>query len=350
MPALAEAEVFNQPLYQFETPEEFVGLDIASMSEEAAERIKGVAVLTPVLNSQALSSEYATVVIKDETQQLGRCFKPRGALNTVAAYNEAGLTDFETASGGSFAIGARIAISRYGGSLEAVVPEGTSPCRQTAIRSQGVELIEYGENFDAAYRLAKERSEEYGRTFLHPFANPRTIAGQGTIGLELADQVPDMTHLVLPIGGGSLLSGVASVIRKRLPDVQIVAAQVERCTAYVDSLKTGSPQRATDVDTRFSGLAVCQTHPLTLALGSQLVDQVVVVGSHYAYETIDLYRRHEHTLLEESGVVGPAAARYLASLAVNEGSKIVTVATGGNPSSVLEGYAAAVARRRADQR
>jgi threonine dehydratase len=208
----------------------------------------------------------------------------------------------------------------------------------------------HGRNFNAAHEYAKTRARELDRTYLHPFANPWTIAGQATIGRELVEQAPDMTTLVLPVGGGSLLAGAASVVRQHLPDVRIVAAQVERCTAYVDSLRMARRQVATDVDTRFGGLAVSRTNPLTLALGSRLVDQVIVLDSRLVYETVDIYKEHEGVLLDETGATGVAATRYLASLATNGDEKFVTVATGANPDPDLKNYAAAVARRLAYER
>jgi threonine dehydratase len=185
--------------------------------------------------------------------------------------------------------------------------------------------------------------------FLHPFG-PDSIAGAASIGHELADEMPDMTHLVLPVGGGSLLPGAASVVKERLPGVQVVAVQVERCTAYIDSLIAGSPRMADNVDTRFSGIAVGQTQPLNLALGSPLIDQAVVLDPRYAYETVHLYKGETGTLLEDSAAVSLGAVRYLASLPAYQGAKFVTVASGGNPDDLIERYAAAVARRAQENR
>jgi threonine dehydratase len=350
MNTLADATMFQGPFHEFSIPRPYSEVDIPEMSEVAAMRIADIAVQTPVFQSQTLSSDHAPVYVKDESKQLGRCFKPRGAFSAIAANHDNGSTNFETASGGSFAIGAAIAAKHYGCFVEAVVPETTPMQRQATIRIYGANLQVHGEDFQAAQQHAQNRADRYERTYLHPFADVWAIAGQATIGSELAEQVADMTHLVLPVGGGSLLTGVASVIRKHRPNVQIIAAQVAQCTAFVDSLKTGKVQEARELDTRFSGLAVSKTHPLTLGLGSRLIDQVVVVSAPFVYETLDLYREHEGVLLEESGAVGPAAARYLASLATSKDAKIVTVATGANPSQHLQAYAAAVARRRAYER
>ncbi len=341
-------EVFESTdINRFPVPEHALTVDFMGQSQAAADLMVGTLVRrTGLVNSAALSNE-GQVRIKDETVHRGSSFKTRNAINGAVHYVRQGDHQFITASAGSFGIGLAEALSHWGHDLEVVVPACTNQAKTHAIESLGADVVVHGETVDEALSHAVERAKQTSARFVHPFANIYSIAGASTIAWELLEDAPNMTHVVLPFGGGSIAAGVGTVIKQLRPDVEVVVAQVAKNTAFVDSVLTGVPQTSNDLDTRFGGIAVKSTHPLTLGLGSQAVDRVLKLPARYIYETLHNLKPRDELgkVLEEAGVCSPAGARFLAEQTDNRGAEIVAIATGANPGPVVNSYSKAIAQR-----
>ena len=199
-----------------------------------------------------MSIGHTEVLVKDESVQPGGSFKDRGAGNAVLYHFEHGEDNFVTASAGNHGRG----VARAATQSTVVVPSSASDEKKNAIKNLGAELVVHGGNFDEALNRGLEISKENKGVFVHPYKNTLEIAGQATIALEILDQSPDVTHVVLPVGGGGLLAGVASVIKEHKENIQVVAAQVAGNRAYIDSLNAGRPLQNQPIDTKFEGIAV----------------------------------------------------------------------------------------------
>jgi threonine dehydratase len=251
------------------------------------------------------------------------------------------------ATRGNHGIGTAVAGQHYGMRVTATMSKSASSEKKQLIRSHGGEVVECQGGLEDTVAESLRLCEEAGGRFVHPYANSLVIAGQATMGLELLDQVPDLTHLVLPVGGGGLYVGVASVIRERLKGrgVTLVAAQVAGCDAFVRSLNNGKPERLEYVDSRFEGVAVGTAHPLLLEAAKPLVDHTIVVQPDEVYRTIYDFRRETGELWEAAGGVAATAARKLVAELCDPGAQVIAVASGANPTAALPGYLDAKARR-----
>ena len=333
---------------RFEAGEQITPAMIAGLAEEAVERLDGFVHETPLLSSEALSSGEAQIFVKDETQQPGGSFKDRGAGNAVLYHADEGEQMVVTASAGNHGKGVARAAKERGMDATVVVPNTASQEKKKGIEKLLGEVLVHGSNFnealDYSLRLAESLS---GSAHVHPYADRLVMAGQASLGLELLRQTPDMTHLVLPVGGGGMLAGVGSVIKHHRKDVEVIAAQVTGNSAFVDSLEVGKPLQGRPIISHFEGIAVGNVHPITFDLARQVVDRTVVVDPELVDQTMYDYRKEHDTLLERAGAVSPAAARHLALTAfAGEEVKIVAVASGANPPQVLSKWLSARARRR----
>lgn len=311
---------------------------IADMAGTAAERISDLVSETPLYTSEALSQGQVQSELKDETTQPGGSFKDRGSGNFVAYYTENGEVFFVTTSAGNHGRGVARAAMELGASAEIVLPKSASAEKRRGISSTGARLTIFGDSFDEALEYGIALAKDSGGRFVHPYADPLVIAGQATIGLELLRQTPDMTHVVLPVGGGGMLAGVASVIKEHKENVEVVAVQVEGNSAFVDSLEAGRPLQGQPVDPKLEGIAVGSVHPLNFDMARLLVDRTVVVDQKTLYQTIrDLYAE-TGKLLETAGAVSPAGAKLLAGTALRGvDARVVAIASGANaPKGLAE--------------
>lgn len=312
---------------------------INSLAIEASERIADFVEISPVLESRL------GVFVKNETIQPGRSFKDRGAGNAVLFHANNGEDLVVTASAGNHGLGVARAAAEQDIESVVVVSKSATDEKKSKIKGRGAELVEYGHAFDEALEYGLNLAKERSGKFVHPFADELVIAGQATIGLELIEQEPDMTHLVLPVGGGGLLAGVASVIKQHRKDVVIVAAQVVRNTGYVDSLKSKEALQNCPVDIRFEGIAVGNINPITFDLAKIAVDKTLVLETDEIYRSAYDFRRENGVLLESAGAVGLAGAKRLSRTLRDEDARIVTVATGANPPKSFGPYIDARNRR-----
>jgi threonine dehydratase len=322
------------------------GFDAVAAARQAQDRLKGRIAVTPLIRSETLSYGDNTVLIKRADELPGGNFKFLSASNAVAEEAEAGHDQYAFATAGSYGIGVGHATEVYGGSPTAFVPAGSNPDKWDLMRELGVEVVEQGSNFDESNEYAARFAEEQGSTYLHPFASAANLAGTGVLGLELAGQSEDMTHVVLQYGGGSLAGGVGSVLKGLRPDVHLERVQVPGCTPFVDSVRTGEDQESADQSShimpsyfaRLGGVGVGKTHPLTLGVGSQAADGVGVVRNRGVYATMHDVREEHGVLPEFAAAVGLEGARQLARTRGIEGATIVAVLTGNHPDAYRAGY------------
>ena len=330
---------------EYTPTDQMTGSSIVTAANEASQRIADHAVVTPVYESPRLSTGLATVWIKDESCQPSHAFKDRGALNAVTFHAMNGVELVVAGSAGNHGKGlARAARLNMIDAL-VVVGESSTQEKRDSITAFGAEIMVKGRTFDEALEYARSACRARNGRFVHPFADSLVIAGQATIGLELLHQSLDMTHLVLPVGGGGLLAGVASVVKQTRPEVRVVAAQAAGCDAFVHSLNTGRPVYGRDVDSRFEGTAVGTIDDLTFEIGRRVVDETMLVEPIKVDKAIYDLLAETGTLLERAGGVGPAAARQLADRLASTDAQIVTIASGANPPSAMAGYIDSKARR-----
>lgn len=343
-------------LHTFPIGPDLEDLDFVRLAEAARARFLGGLAVTPLEHSPLLSQGSNQVYVKRLDRLPGANFKYLSAMTAVANLLDSDHMEFTLATAGSYGIGVGHAVRTYGGNATAFVPEGGSPAKQTMMRQMGVDVREYGRNFDEAMDKARSYAAAKGIRLLHPFADVSNFAGTGIVGLELLEQAPDMTHLVTPFGGGSLACGVGGVIKQQWPDVRLVVAQSSGCDPFIRSVRSGQPEEVPDMlrfgksfFSRLGGVGVGKTDPMTLGLASRLVDETGRVGIDDVYGTMHDFE-HAHGVLPEAAAAhGLEEARRLARDPSLEDATIVVPLTGANPDQYREGYLEAMSRRRANK-
>ena len=296
---------------------------------EAAARLDGVLQPTPVESSRALSEIVgAEVVLKCENLQRTGSFKLRGAYNRIAQ-----LSDDERsrgvvcASAGNHAQGVALAARLQGVDAVVFMPAQAPLPKVDATTGYGATVRLEGESFDEALHAAQAHAEESGRVFIHPFDHADIIAGQGTLGLELLDQVDGMHTVIVPIGGGGLISGTAVALRAARPDLRIIGVQAAGSASMPASLHEGRPTSLPSVDTIADGIAVKRPGELTLAHVRELVDEVVTVDDDQLARAVVLLLERAKLVVEPSGAAAVAA---LLAERVDAHDTTVAVLSGGN--------------------
>ena len=298
---------------------------------------------TPVLPSATLSDRAggANVLLKAESLQRTGSFKIRGALNKLAAVGESCSRGVVCGSAGNHAQALAFAAQARGVPCEVFMPAEASIGKTEAAQALGATVRLAGASVDDCVAAARERAAETGMVFVHPFDDPDVVAGQGTLGLELLDDVPDLAKVVVPIGGGGLGSGVAIAVKSARPGVEVVGVQAETVAPYPASLRAGEPIDAGQALTIADGIAVKRPGDLTLGLIGEWVDDVVVVAEDDIAEAMVMLMEKAKLVVEGAGAVGVAALLSGATNAASEGSTVV-ILSGGN---VDAGLLAVVARR-----
>ena len=295
---------------------------------EARERVRGRVRETPVFGSETLSRRAGRdVLLKAENLQRTGAFKIRGAVNTIAS-----LTETERAGGvvaasaGNHGQAVAWAARDAGIAATVFVPLDAPMAKVDATRNYGASVELAGEMFDDALAAAMEHAERTGATFLHAFDDPRVIAGQGTLGLELADQLPETGTVVIPIGGGGLASGIAIALRELRPRLTLVGVQAAACAPLA-----GGTRRAFTIA---DGIAVKTPGTLTSSILGELLDEIVAVEDERISEAIVLLLERTKLVVEGAGAA-PVAA-LLAGLVGGEGP-VCCVLAGGNidPSTLI---------------
>ena len=300
----------------------------------AAALLEGVAIRTPVEESRWLSGVVGgRVSVKCENLQRTGSFKIRGAYVRIAR-----LTDEERANGvvaasaGNHAQGVALAAAMLGARAKVYMPFGAPLPKVAATKAYGAEVELAGLTVDEALAAAKEFAAERGSVFIHPFDHADVIAGQGTTGLEILDQVPDVRTIVVPTGGGGLVSGVAAAVKATRPDVRIVGVQAENVAAFPASIAVGHPVATDGTATIADGIAVGLPGEETLRHVAALVDDVVTVSDEAISRALLLCLERAKLVVEPAGVAGVAAV--LDEPAAFE-PPVVVVLSGGNVDPLL---------------
>ena len=302
--------------------------------EAAATLLDGVVRRTPLWHSRGLADRVGgRVWLKCEHLQRTGSFKIRGAYTRIAR-----LTDDErgrgvvAASAGNHAQGVALAARLLGCTATVFMPETAPLPKVAATRAYGAEILLVGQSLTEALVAAAEHAERTGSVLIHPFDHPDVLAGQGTVGLEILDQCPDVATVVVCAGGGGLVSGVAAAVKARRPDVRVVAVQAEMAAAFPASLAAGRPVPLADMSTMADGIAVAAPGDLTLAHVQGLVDEVRTVTEE------DLSRALLFCLERAKLVVEPAGVAAVAAVLADPGAftaPVVAVVSGGNIDPVL---------------
>ncbi|MEJ2322783.1 MAG: threonine ammonia-lyase [Gammaproteobacteria bacterium] len=299
--------------------------------ELARQRIGGEILLTPCAYSEKLSQLTGCELwLKLDNLQKTGSFKDRGALNKILSLSDAErAAGIVAASAGNHAQGVAHAARVCGLKCVIVMPETTPLSKVNGTRELGADIVLHGAGYDDAFEEASRLQQQEGCTLVHAFNDAQVIAGQGTIGLELLEQVPDPDAVIVPVGGGGLISGIATAVRAKRPEVEIIGVESERLPAMQRSVSAGAIMPVEMASTIADGIAVRTVGDLTLPIVSELVSQIVTVSEEETAAAIMLLLEREKTLAEGAGAVGLAALYYdrLPQLA---GRKVVVIVSGGN--------------------
>jgi threonine dehydratase len=284
----------------------------------------------PLERSPLLSAELgADVHLKIETFKPTRTFKVRGALNKIASLDSgARARGVVAASAGSHAQGVAYAAWALGVSATVVMPKGVAPQIIAVCRSYGATVLLEGDLYDDTVALARLIEREERRTFVHPYADPLIVAGQGTVGLEIVEDLPDVSLVVVAVGGGGLICGVGLAIKGARPRARVVGVEPEGADAFGRSLRAGRPVELERPRSIADKLVAKSTDQLNVDLGRRVVDDVVTVSEEALADATYEYVDRLSLLVEPSGAA-PLAAVRRGAVAV-AGERVALVVSGGN--------------------
>ncbi len=298
--------------------------------QAAMGRIRDSIYLSPCARSEDFSQLTGnSVYLKLDNLQRTGAFKERGALNKLLT-----LTEVErsrgviAASAGNHAQGLAYHAGRHGIRAQICMPLTTPLIKVSATKGYGAEVVLHGANYDEACEEAVRRSEQFGMTFVHPFDDEVVIAGQGTMGLEILQQVPDIEVVVAPIGGGGLIAGVACAIKETNPRVRVIGVQPARLPSMKVAIAEGHPVTLSPAPTIADGIAVRRAGEKTLPLIQKYVDDIVTVDEEEIANAILLLLEREKTLAEGAGAA--AIAALINHKTALSGKKVAALVCGGN--------------------
>jgi len=289
---------------------------------------------TPLLESSALSQlAGGPVYLKCENLQRGGSFKVRGAYVRIARLSAAERArGVVAASAGNHAQGVALAAAALGARATVVMPTAAPLPKVAATRSYGADVVLHGAAVEDALAMARELAEETGSIFIHPFDHPDVIAGQGTVGLEIAEQCPDVRTIVVPVGGGGLAAGVALAASAVLPDVAMIGVQAEAVAPVPGSLAAGQPVTVTPSATMADGIAVARPGELPVLLLAALQAHVITVTEENLSRALLFCLERAKQVVEPAGAAGVAAILEHAALFK---PPAVIVLSGGNIDPLL---------------
>ncbi len=294
----------------------------------AAAVLKNVARKTAIIPAPRINPE-AEVYLKTENLQLTGSFKLRGAYYKISQ-----LTEEEKARGviacsaGNHAQGVALGATHNGIKALICLPAGAPMSKIEATKSYGADVCLVPGVYDDAYAKAIQLRDEHGYTFVHPFDDPKVIAGQGTIGLEILEQMPDVEAVIVPIGGGGLISGVAFAIKTLRPEIKVYGVQSSGAPSMATSLQEGAIQHLNNVSTIADGIAVKEPGVNTFELCNRYVDEVVTVSDEEIAAAILALIEQQKLVAEGAGAVSVAAAMF--NKVPIKGKKTVCLVSGGN--------------------
>lgn len=294
----------------------------------AAVRIDGAVIRTPMLVSQTLSEAVgAEVWLKFENLQFTAAYKERGALNKLLQLTpEERARGVIAASAGNHAQAVAYHAKRLGIPAVIVMPEGTPTIKVTQTEGHGARVVLHGKFVDDAFAKARELERENGHVFVHAFDDPQIIAGAGTVGLEMLEDAPDLDTIVVPIGGGGLMSGVSIAARAQNPDIELIGVEAELYPSMKCAIQ--NCQMPSGGDTLAEGIAVKQPGELTSRILAEYANDVVLVSERDLERAVAMLAGIEKTVVEGAGAAGLAA--MLAEPGRYKGKKVATLLCGGN--------------------
>lgn len=276
---------------------------------DAAERVAGVAIRTPLREVHSLDAVSGRhLLLKMENIQRTGSFKIRGAYNKISRLDREELArGVVAASAGNHAQGVALAASVVGARATIVMPQAAALPKVMATRGYGADVVLHGDTYDASYAHAREIERDRGLVYVHAFNDRHIVAGQGTVGLEILEDAPEVDLIAVPIGGGGLISGIALAIKEQRPDVRVVGVQAEGAAAIYESNRQGRPVQLDRVRTIADGLAIKKPEELTLALIARYVDDIVLVSEDEIAHAIMLMAERAKAITEGAGAVTLAA-------------------------------------------
>lgn len=297
---------------------------------EAMEVVREIAKRTPVEHSRTFSSISGNnVFLKLENLQTTGSFKIRGAYNRIYHLNDdEKRRGVVASSAGNHAQGVAYAARMMGVDSTIFMPVFTPPSKIVATRNYGARVILSGESYDEAFKNAIEYTEKNGKTFIHPFNDPYVIAGQGTIGMEIYEQLPDVDAVVVPIGGGGLISGIAIAIKHLKKDVKIIGVEAEGAQSMKMSVEKNEIVPLVNLNTIADGIAVKIPGPLTFELVKIYVDRLVTVTDEEISRAMYMLLTRNKLIAEPAGAVSLAAV--LSKKIGIQGKNVVALISGGN--------------------
>jgi len=277
--------------------------------QAARERLRGSIYYSPCPHSQMLSVLTGQqIYLKLENLQMTGAFKERGALNRIATLTPAqAARGVVAASAGNHAQGVAYHATKRGIRSVIVMPLATPLVKVTATRNFGAEIVLHGANYDEACDEATRICTAEGMTFIHPFDDPLVMAGQGTIGLELLEQVPELQAVVVPIGGGGLIGGIACAMKESRPDIRIIGVQTSRLPSMAAAVAQHHPVTLDSATTIADGIAVRRAGEVTFPVIERYVDEIVTVDEDEIASAILVLLEREKTLAEGAGATALAA-------------------------------------------
>ncbi len=300
--------------------------------QDARKILQGIIIPTPIVSDEKLSNEIgAKAFLKAECLQRSGSFKVRGAYNRISRLSdEEKARGVIAASAGNHAQGVAVAARLQNTKAVIVLPENAPLTKITATKAQGAEVILKGANFDEAVAYSKQLQEKHGYVYVHAFDDDCVIAGQGTIGWEIVEDLPETTVVVVPIGGGGIISGIAIAVKNLLPNVRVVGVQAENIAPVSRAFKEGKSDESTNyLPTIADGIAVKHPGEKTLEIIREYVDEVVVVTEEEIARGIFHCVTNNRLVVEGAGAAG-VAALLAKKIKVQESDTVCAVLCGGN--------------------
>jgi threonine dehydratase len=300
--------------------------------KDARQRIAGVTYRTPLYLSPRLTNRtHTNVFLKLESYQPTRVFKIRGAANKILklspAEREHGLV---AASSGNHGLSVSYVAKLVGVSATIVVPTNAVEEKVGIIEEYGARVVKQGLYHDERMSKALEIQKATGATLIHPFDDPDVISGQGTIGLEICEDLPNVDTVVVPIGGGGLISGVSTAIKSLNPSVRVIGVEPEKASSMYQSMKEGKIVRLTDTTSIADGLAAREPGSLTFAISKKNVDEIILLTEEEIEKAVFDVIKECHIIVEPSAAAAIAALAKIKPRKVNE--NVAVVVSGGNIS------------------
>ena len=297
------------------------------------ERDRRIVTHTPVAPSAYLSDRCGgSVVLKAENLQRTGAFKIRGAMNKLATLGESARKGVVAGSAGNHGQALAFAARQFGVPCEIFVPAGASLSKAAAARGYGAIVHEGGESLDVAVALAQARAIESGMVFCHPYDDPVVVTGQATLGVELIDDIPDLTQVIVPLGGGGLLSGVALAVKQFDPSIRVIGVQISSCAPYIYGKAPKGP-----VPTLADGIAVKVPGDVTAPLIEKWVDEIVDVDEDSVADAMMLLLERAKFFVEGGGAVGVSALLTGRIKPAERGSTCVVLSGGNADLGLLTG-------------